>query len=143
MKSLPSTTSMPNPAVRQRKGGYFFLPFFFPFFFFLSFLHSPVHFFPSQYGQRMMKSPIKVKNKRNARIVTSISIYHKLFTIYHDRPKRDSPISTDTKIVTIPYSFPLVLGTPGTSGSFSIASRNARAVALKMASAIWWQFWPW
>ena len=54
----------------------------------------------------------------------------------------DSPIFADTKIGTVPYSVPLVLGTPERRGSASTAMRSARAVALKIASAMWWLFRP-
>jgi hypothetical protein len=37
---------------------------------------------------------------------------------------------------------PFVLGTPFTRGSASTAIRTARAVALKIASLIWWLLRP-
>ena len=40
------------------------------------------------------------------------------------------------------YSVPFVLGTPGIRGSASTAIRSARAVALKIASAMWWLLRP-
>ena len=41
-----------------------------------------------------------------------------------------------------PSSVPLVLGTPGMRGSDSTAIRSARAVALKIASLMWWLLRP-
>jgi hypothetical protein len=43
---------------------------------------------------------------------------------------------------TVGYSVPFVLGTPRRRGSDSTAIRSARAVALKIASAMWWLFRP-
>ncbi len=40
------------------------------------------------------------------------------------------------------YSVPLVLGTPVMRGSGETAMRSARAVALKIASAMWWPLRP-
>ncbi len=52
-------------------------------------------------------------------------------------------IQKEKKFLAIPFaiphplSVPLVLGTPGMRGSVSMAIRNARAVALKIASLMW------
>ena len=40
--------------------------------------------------------------------------------------------------IDMPYSAPLVEGTPLTRGSDSVASRSARATALYSASVMWW-----
>ena len=60
----------------------------------------------------------------------------------HRTMRCDRAAVAGVRPATQPSSVPLVLGTPVMRGSASTAIRSARAVALKIASLMWWLLRP-